>query len=188
MPGEDLSQIPTLADGVVVLNGYTLDDVAAHLAGEDEETARRFGWYPERSTPETVRAAILAWQADWATQAARRTFAVREAATGRLVGGCEIRLKEDGIAHLSWWTGASFRGRGFASRAARLACAYAFGVLGVERLEVHVEPDNQASRGVARKAGFLQEGILRKLGRFGDERRDMVLLARLATDPSIEDS
>lgn len=182
------NNVPTLTDGVVILNGYTLDDVAAHLAGEDEETAQRFGWYPARSTPETVRAAILGWQADWTAAAARRTFAVREAATGALVGGCEIRVKDDGIAHMAWWSGARFRGRGFAGRAARLACAYAFHALGVERMEVYIEPDNLASRGVARKAGFLQEGILRKLGRFGDERRDMVLYARLATDPPVEDT
>jgi hypothetical protein len=31
------------------------DEEAA--AGEDEETARRFGWWPARSTEETVRAA-----------------------------------------------------------------------------------------------------------------------------------
>ena len=176
-------RVPTFGDGVIVLDGYTLDDVAAHLAGEDEETARRFGWYPARSTFETVREAIRQWREDWETGADRRTFAAREAATGTLVGGCEIRLKDSGVAQMSWWTSAPYRGRGYASRAARLACAYAFHDLGVARMEVYIEPDNLASRGAARKAGFLQEGILRQYGVFGDERRDMVLCARLATDP-----
>jgi len=186
MERDTSARVPTLSDGVVVLDGFTLDDVAAHLAGEDEETARRFDWYPARSTAETVRKAILGWRDDWETGADRRAFAVREAATGALVGGCEIRVKDSGIAHLSWWTSASHRGRGYASRAARLACAYAFRDLGVARLEVYIEPDNLASRGVARKAGFLQEGILRKYGVFGEERRDMVLCARLVTDPPDE--
>ena len=39
---------PVLTDGVVRLNGFSLRDAAAHLAGEDDEQARRFGWYPNR--------------------------------------------------------------------------------------------------------------------------------------------
>jgi hypothetical protein len=34
---------PVLTDGVIVLNAYTNDDIPAHLAGEGEETANRFG-------------------------------------------------------------------------------------------------------------------------------------------------
>ena len=43
-----------MTDGVGVLNGFTLDDAEAHLAGEDEEQARRFGWYPARLTLERL--------------------------------------------------------------------------------------------------------------------------------------
>jgi hypothetical protein len=54
--------VPTLTDGAVVLDAFTLDDADPHLAGEDEEHARRFGWFPRSSTPETVRSAIVRWQ------------------------------------------------------------------------------------------------------------------------------
>jgi RimJ/RimL family protein N-acetyltransferase len=176
---------PTLTDGVVVLDGHRLSDVAAHVAGEDEEQARRFGWYPARSTPERVRAAFIRWRRSWRRGGRRRTFAVRDGASGELAGGCEVRLKGDGIAHVSYWTFPPFRGRGLASRAVRLVCAYAFAHLGVERIELYVETDNLASRGVARKAGFVEEGVLREYGRYGDERRDMVLYSRLPTDPEV---
>jgi [ribosomal protein S5]-alanine N-acetyltransferase len=86
---------------------------------------------------------------------------------------------------VSYWTFPPFRGRGLASRAVRLVCAYAFAHLGVERIELYVETDNLASRGVARKAGFVEEGVLREYGRYGDERRDMVLYSRLPTDPEV---
>ncbi len=177
-PGEP----PSLTDGVVMLNAFTLDDAAAHLAGEDEEQARRFGWYPARSTLESVRAAILRWQEAWRSGGPTRAFAAREAATGTLVGGCELRRKDDQIAHMSYWVFPPYRGRGFASRAARLVCAFAFGELGVERVELYVEADNLASRGVARKAGFVEEGVLRRQARIGAERRDMVLYSRLPGD------
>jgi hypothetical protein len=49
---------PALHDGVITLNRHTDGDIPAHLAGEDEETARRFGWWPKTSTPATVRDAF----------------------------------------------------------------------------------------------------------------------------------
>lgn len=184
-PDHPSAEPPVLTDGVVRLSRYTLADVAAQVAGEDEETARRFGWYPEHSTPQTVRAAIQAWQEQWDTNGPIRAFAVRAVATGALVGSAELRIQEGGIAHLSWATHAPYRGQGLAGRAARLLCAYAFEHLGIERLEAYIEVDNLASRGVARKAGFIQEGILRQQARFGAERRDMILFARLPSDPMI---
>ena len=145
--------VPTLTDGVIVLNGYTSDDVAAHLAGEDEETARRFGWWPKISTEATVRDAFDCWADSWATAGPTRTFAAREAATGLLVGGCELRLARDGSAEVSYWTAAGQRRRGYATRALVLLLRYARSI-GVTQLESHVAEDNQASRRVAEKAGF----------------------------------
>jgi RimJ/RimL family protein N-acetyltransferase len=174
--------VPRLTDGTVRLDELTPDDVAAHVAGEDEEQARRFGWYPQRSTEETARRAIVEWQEAWRTGGRTRTFAVRDEATGALAGGCQVRLRDDGIAEMSYWIFPDFRGRGFAGRALRLACDWAFAHLGVERMELYIEPDNLASRGVARRAGFRKEGTLRAQQRIGDVRRDMVLYARLPGD------
>jgi RimJ/RimL family protein N-acetyltransferase len=145
--------VPTVTDGVIVLNGYTSDDVAAHLAGEDEETARRFGWWPKTSTEATVRDAFNCWAHSWATEGSTRTFAAREAETGLLVGGCELRLDPGGPAEVSYWTAATQRRRGHATRALTLLLRYARSI-GVTQVEAHVAEDNQASRRVAEKAGF----------------------------------
>ena len=168
---------------MVRLDSFMLEDVEAHLAGEDEETAHRFGWWPKRSTPETVASAIRRWNDAWATSGPTRVFAVRNASTGQLMGHCELRYKEAGIAHVSYSTGCAHRGRGYASRALRLLSAWAFRDAGVERLELYVEPDNAASPSVAHNAGFQQEGLLRMQGRGGAGRHDMILYAKLPTDP-----
>lgn len=173
---------PTLTDSVVVLDGHTLDDLAAHLAGEDEEQARRMGWYPASSTVETVGAAILRWQEEWRRGGATRAFAVREAATGGLVGQCEIRLKDAEIGEMSYVVFPAYRGRGFATRAVRLACDFALAELGVERMELYIEPDKLPSRAVARNAGFVEEGVLRNQGEVGDAGRDMLICSRLPSD------
>jgi len=170
---------PALTDGVVRLDGFTLDDVAAHLANEDEEIGRRFGWWPRRSSPETVRAAICRWTDAWVTGGAVRAFAVRQVASGKLVGHCELRVYGDDIAHASYSTAAPFRRRGYAARALRLAAAWAFDELAIARLELYVEPDNIGSRAVARAAGFVEEGVLRSRLKISDVRRDAVLYAKL---------
>jgi len=149
---------PRLTDGVVVLDAHTLDDVAVHLAGEDEEQARRFGWYPARSTEETVRATIDGWQREWSGGGDIRAFALRDAGTGELAGGCELRRQGGGRAEMSYWIFPPFRRGGYASRGVKLACEWAFIELGIERIDLFVEPDNLASRGVARRAGFAEAG------------------------------
>ncbi len=145
---------PTLTDGVVVLNGHTAADVGRHLAGEDEETARRFGWWPWRSTERTVLAAFEEWACQWREGRATRAFAARDAGTGLLVGGCELRLRSDGSGEVSYWTHAWQRGRGYAARSLRLLCGYASSV-GITTLEAYVAPDNLASRRVSEAAGFV---------------------------------
>ena len=39
----DADPPPTYSDDLVLLDQYTADDVEAHLAGEDDQTARQFG-------------------------------------------------------------------------------------------------------------------------------------------------
>lgn len=175
---------PRLTDGVIVLDGHTLADSGSHLAGEDDEQARRFGWYPTRSTAEGVRSVIGKWREQWATNGATRTFAVRDVETTELAGGCQVRLRENRIAEMSYWVFPPFRGRRFASRAVTLACGWAFAELDVERMEIYVEPDNAASRGAVLRAGFTEEGVLRGREPRGDSRLDMVLYSRLPSDPA----
>ncbi len=173
---------PTLTDGIIVLDAHTLADVSAHLAGEDEEQARRFGWYPARSTEEGVRTAIERWQEQWRSEGDTRAFALREATTGVLAGGCEVRLRESERAEVSYWVFPPFRGRGLACRGVQLLCEWAFAHLDVARIELYIEPDNSPSRGVARRAGFVEEGLLRAHEATREGRRDMVLYSLLPSD------
>ena len=173
---------PSLTDESVILDGHTIADVDAHLSGEDEEQARRFGWYPARSTEDGVRAAIERWQEQWAVDGETRAFALRERSTGELVGGCEIRIGDGARAEMSYWVFPQFRGRGFAGSGVRLVCEWAFEQLSIARMELYIEPDNLGSRGVARSVGFSEEGVLREHEQTPQGRRDMVLYSLLPSD------
>jgi RimJ/RimL family protein N-acetyltransferase len=153
-------EVPKLADDIVVLDAFTLADAEAHLAGEDEEQARRFGWYPQRSDLGSVRDAFGRWAETWRDDGATRAFAMRELRSGTLAGGCEIRLHEGGKAEISYWTFPEHRRKGYATRAVRLLTAFAFAQLKVKRIEAQVEPDNWGSRRVVEGAGFVEEGLL----------------------------
>lgn len=50
---------------------------------------------------------------------------------------------------------AAARGRGAASRAVQLLVGWAFGPLGLERLELHIDRRNLASQAVAARTGFV---------------------------------
>lgn len=136
-----------ISDGTVILDLFQLVDAESHLAGEDEEMARRFGWFPRRSTLVGVRESITRWRQEWATGGPRRAFALRLAHGDELVAGCELRTRDDGSASMSYWTLAAHRRRGLATRGVRLTIGYAFGTLGLTTIELEIEPDNLASRG-----------------------------------------
>jgi RimJ/RimL family protein N-acetyltransferase len=76
----------------------------------------------------------------------------------------------------------SARRRGFASRALRLVCAYAFEELHLARVEVTIEPENHASRATAQSVGFREEGLLRSYLHIAGARRDMLMYSLLPGD------
>jgi RimJ/RimL family protein N-acetyltransferase len=87
-------------------------------------------------------------------------------------------------AEIGYWTVPAARRRGVAARAVDTAVRWAFTELGVQRVQLFHAVENSASAGVARKAGFVQEGRLRQSHRYGDGRwHDELLWGRLADDP-----
>ena len=61
-------------------------------------------------------------------------------------------------ATLGYWIDRNAAGRGHATRAVRLALAYAFDHVGLHRVQPAIIPRNLASRRVAEKVGFRLEG------------------------------
>ena len=172
-----------LTDGVVLLDRFTDADVDSLWAGEDNDYVRR-SHLPGPFTRRDIADQIRHWQKQWQLGGPGRSFAVRETGTRRLVGGCvlEIRPDDGEIAELSYWVFPPYRRRGYATRSVELVCRYAFDHLGIVRVELYIEPTNDASLRVAAKAGFLQEGLLRQHDRCHGGRWDMVLFSRLRTD------
>ncbi|MFJ6195325.1 GNAT family N-acetyltransferase [Micromonospora sp. NPDC092111] len=174
-----------LTDGVVTLR---------RLAPEDTDPLYRLHTLPEvvavraRPVPPT-RAAIArrcaVAESDWLAGGSA-DFALLDAATGALAGGCALVYDEPatGQAMLGYSLLPEARGRGLTTRAVRLLAGWAFGTAGLARLWAGTAPQNAASQRVLERAGFRREGLMRgRLPAHHDSTRpDTILWARLATD------
>jgi RimJ/RimL family protein N-acetyltransferase len=143
---------------VITLDGHTLADAEAHLAGQDAEMRHRFE-ASAAPTLQEVRAAIGRWAAARAAGGPAIAYAVRDEA-GVLMGRCEARLTEAGEAQVSYWIFPAFRGAGRAARALLLICEAAARRPGLRRIEAHIDADNAASRRTAARAGFCETGLV----------------------------
>jgi RimJ/RimL family protein N-acetyltransferase len=76
---------------------------------------------------------------------------------------------------VGWWTHPDARGRGLATKAARLAIGHVFETLGVKRVTAYAAVENTASRHVAEAVGFRQYGVERYGASIRDDWVDMAL-------------
>jgi ribosomal-protein-alanine N-acetyltransferase len=83
-------------------------------------------------------------------------------------------------AVLSYWVDEGRNGRGLATRAVAAVIDFAFGELGLHRLEAGTLPDNFGSQRVLEKNGFERFGLARRFLLIAGEWRDHVLFERVA--------
>lgn len=88
-------------------------------------------------------------------------FVLRLRETGAIVGGVNINdivrgtIRSGALGYAAY---ASTEGRGYMTEGLRLVMAYAFGDLGLHRLEADIQPANVASVRLVKRPGFEREG------------------------------
>jgi RimJ/RimL family protein N-acetyltransferase len=178
-----LDRLP-LTDRVVSLRQLEISDASAIATACRDPEIPRWTFMSEGLTVPQARAWI-----ETAHDALQRGRSLRLAITDAVEG---TFLGQVGIGDLDWnqqvgeifyWVAAPARGRGVATRAAKLLAAWAFEVLNLARIEITVDPRNNGSQRVALAAGFTREGVLRSYQRFKDGRMDAVMFSRLPGDP-----
>jgi ribosomal-protein-alanine N-acetyltransferase len=104
-----------------------------------------------------------------------------------LVGGLTIANIRRGVAQagsLGYWMGESFARQGYMTAAVRAVAPFAFGALGLHRIEAACIPSNIASTRLLEKCGFIREGLARQYLCINGTWHDHLLFARLRDDPS----
>ena len=90
-------------------------------------------------------------------------IAVRDHGQWRLAGAVSLHITPySRSGEIGYWIDGGHEGRGLASRAVAAVLDHAFGALGIERVALHTDPANQRSRALARRLGFVEEGLLRQ--------------------------
>jgi RimJ/RimL family protein N-acetyltransferase len=160
-----MSSLPELTDGVILLRPHRPEDCDVMHAAVMEsvpEVSRWLPWchsgYSREDALSFIRLAADAW-----TQNIHYPFAILAAEDGAFLGGIGINhiVRLHRLANVGYWIRSSRTRRGIASAAVRLVARYAFGSLGLTRLDIVCKPDNTSSRRVAEKAGARFEAISR---------------------------
>ncbi|MEV8592904.1 GNAT family protein [Streptomyces sp. NPDC052012] len=158
MPYDDSS--PYLAEGPRVgVRHFTYADGAEFTARARESKDLHHPWlFPPDST-----AAYATYAGRLIEDPAKAGFLVCEkGADGALAGFININNIVEGAFQcgaLGYGAFAHAAGRGLMREALELVVRYAFGPMGLHRLEINVQPANTASIALARACGFRLEGF-----------------------------
>lgn len=141
------------------------------------------GTLPAHCSP-TEGAAFIQRQRGRHAEGAGFSFVIVEVAGGTPVGsvGLWCRQLASGRASVGYSLVPSARGRGLATDAVRAVTAFGWTIPAIHRIELHIEPWNSGSIGVAERAGYLREGLLRSHQEIGGTRRDMLLYAAIRSE------
>ena len=110
------------------------------------------------------------------------TFGIYAPGTNDLIGHIAlyaVKRLPYSSAFVGYAMDETFVGNGIVTEAVELVVRFAFEQIGLHRVEAYVAPENKASIRVLEKAGFQQEGLLRKLLYINGKWVDHYMYARL---------
>jgi [ribosomal protein S5]-alanine N-acetyltransferase len=179
-----LLPLPALRGESVLLRGRResdIDDRVREPIDPEEEDAYGSSWRRDWDgrryhTRDSVAAGFLTAEPD------AYTWAVEH--DGRCIGGAGLRLNRD-QHRAAFWIGlfaAGLRGRGLGRQITRLILDWAFGELGVHRVELEVLAANQRAIRCYLACGFRPEGVRREAELYPDGWQDFIEMAVLASE------
>jgi RimJ/RimL family protein N-acetyltransferase len=170
----------------VALAPLSTEHIADVEALTTDPDVLRFTRVPDPPPPRFVQTWLAGYE-DGREEGTRAAFAIVDERDGGFLGiavAPEID-RASRTAELGYVVAPAARGRGVASEALRLMTAWAFAELGMERLELLISVENEASKRVAARCGYVREGVLRSHYVKGELREDTELWSRLPGDATL---
>lgn len=156
------------------------DEVTRLIARNQRRLARWEPWAEQPATSVALRSFIRGCLDGFAAGTQVQTY-IRVG--GRLVGSCGLRISAPTrTGEIGYWLDAEHEGRGIAYRATRALVTEAFQERDLVRVELRTAVDNERSRRLAERLGFVHEGMQRGAQVFSDRRVDMAVYAVLARE------
>ncbi|WP_436526499.1 GNAT family N-acetyltransferase [Actinoplanes sp. HUAS TT8] len=172
------SEQPEIHGEGILLRPWQETDRSAVVAAHADPAIQR--WHCKTMTDDEAVEWITGWSRQWQDESGA-SWAIVDGTVAGQIGLRRIDLAE-GMAAISYWVLPEFRGRRVAPRALAALSSWAFGRLGLHRLELSHSTANSASCRVAERVGYRAEGVKRSEARHADGWHDMHLHARLTTD------
>jgi RimJ/RimL family protein N-acetyltransferase len=171
--------VPDLRDEVVVLRPPNEADIDAITVAVQDPDIPRFTRIPSPYSRVDAVAFVERAQEGWRSGTSR-SLMICDARHTTLLGGVGLHSgAHPQVLEIGYWVDASARRRGIATRAVRLLSTWAITHLELQRLELMTHVDNVASQGVAARAGFTREGVLRSYATIGCGLADVVMFSLL---------
>jgi RimJ/RimL family protein N-acetyltransferase len=164
-----------LSDGATVLRPWRESDVPKLVAICRDEEITRWTRVPTVYGITAARAWIAESQA-LVSDGISAPFAIVDPTGGELIGSISLMrfTWEHARGEVGYLLAREARGRGHATRAVGLICAWGFAALGLERIELLAATGNLRSQRVAERAGFTREAVLRSYHRLREATFDMI--------------
>jgi [ribosomal protein S5]-alanine N-acetyltransferase len=164
----------------VALRPIALDDwPAVHAWASQERVCRYQPWGPNtvEQTRAFVREAVRAW-----SSVSRGRFVYAITVAERVVGNCELNLRDRHQGEISYVLHPDYWGRGLATAAARKLVQFGFDDHDLHRIFATCDPRNIASAAVLQRIGMRYEGTMRETMLIRDGWRDSDLYSVLVRE------
>jgi len=170
---------PTLdVDSRCVLRPWTREDVDVVVAAYGDPDIQR--WIPYSFDTTEAEQVIERWTSAWRNETGA-CWAIAKRSDNSVFGRFAFQTIDciGGSAEIAYWLLATARGHGYAPLATSVISEWAFGNLGLHRLELIHSVHNVASCRVAARAGFELEGTMKSECLYDDGWHDTHLHARV---------
>ena len=176
------TELPTLVGRAVTLREPASPDLGPLVDLLSLNDATRFGL--DESVSDVSVQELIDRVARERANGVSFTYAITLTGLRNLIGLLQVRSLDPAFEAAEWecTIAPSSRGSGVFVDASRLVGSFAFGTLKSHRLEARVLVQNGRANGALRKLGAVQEGVLRRSIRRGDEYCDQVLWSLLIED------
>jgi RimJ/RimL family protein N-acetyltransferase len=176
------SELPILTARLVTLREPTAADLRPLIDLRSIADSSSFGI--DEQSPELAMQQLIDRAGRERAAGTGFTYVITISSTRAVVGLVQARQIDLSWESAEWecTIAPSWRGTGVFVEAARLVGSFAFGTVGVHRLESRVALQNGRANGALRKLGAVQEGVLRQSVRRGGEYVDQVLWSLLKED------
>jgi RimJ/RimL family protein N-acetyltransferase len=156
-------RLPTLTADRLALRWLEAPDVDDLYRIFGDPLVMRY-WSSPPLQDRTAARALLAEIHDYFERRELFQWGVALAGDGPVIGTCTLAWlqPESARAELGFALGREHWGRGYMEEALRTLLDYAFGPLGLRRLEADIDPRNEASIRLTERLGFRREGLLRE--------------------------